>query len=77
MFCVRSLFCYALLCVLSSFAKRGLVALLLWYSECHVYVVVLCHLFMVTLVGLFCLFDLILYIPVNNFSVMSGWVFLD
>ena len=24
----------------------------------------------------FCLFDLILYIPVNNFSVMSGWVFL-
>ena len=24
----------------------------------------------------FCLFDLILYIPVNNFSVMSGWVML-
>ena len=22
------------------------------------------------------LFDLILYVPVNNFSVMSGWVFL-
>ena len=21
-------------------------------------------------------FDLILYVPVNNFSVMSGWVFL-
>ena len=25
----------------------------------------------------FVLFDLILYIPVNNFSAMSGWVFLD
>ena len=24
----------------------------------------------------FCLFDLILYIPVNNLSVMLGWVFL-
>ena len=24
----------------------------------------------------FCLFDLILYVPVNNFSVMLGWVFL-
>ena len=24
----------------------------------------------------FVLYDLILYIPVNNFSVMSGWVFL-
>ena len=23
-----------------------------------------------------CLFDLILYVPVNNFSVMSGWLFL-
>ena len=23
-----------------------------------------------------CLFDLILYVPVNNLSVMSGWVFL-
>ena len=23
-----------------------------------------------------CLFDLILYVPVNNFSIMSGWVFL-
>ena len=23
-----------------------------------------------------CLFDLILYIPVNNFSAMSRWVFL-
>ena len=27
--------------------------------------------------GLFCLFDLILYVPVNNFSVMSGRVFLS
>ena len=26
--------------------------------------------------NLSCLFDLILYIPVNNFSVMSGWFFL-
>ena len=26
--------------------------------------------------GAFCLCDLILYIPVNNFSVMSGLVFL-
>ena len=25
--------------------------------------------------ALVCLFDLILYVPVNNFSVMSGWVF--
>ena len=24
----------------------------------------------------FCLFDLILYVPVNNLSDMSGWVFL-
>ena len=24
----------------------------------------------------FVLFELILYVPVNNFSVMSGWVFL-
>ena len=24
-----------------------------------------------------CLFVLILYVPVNNFSVMSAWVFLD
>ena len=24
----------------------------------------------------FCLFDLILYVPVNSFSIMSGWVFL-
>ena len=23
-----------------------------------------------------CLFDLILYVPVNNFSFMLGWVFL-
>ena len=27
-------------------------------------------------ISLFCLFDLILYIPVNNFSVMMGRVFL-
>ena len=26
---------------------------------------------------LVCLFDLILYVPVNNFSVMSGLVFLS
>ena len=26
--------------------------------------------------GIFCLFDLILYVPGNNFSVMSGRVFL-
>ena len=26
--------------------------------------------------GIFCLFDLILYVPVNNFSVMLGRVFL-
>ena len=26
---------------------------------------------------LFSLFDLILYVPVNNCSVMSGWVVLD
>ena len=25
---------------------------------------------------LVCLFDLILYVPVNNFSMMLGWVFL-
>ena len=24
----------------------------------------------------FCLFDLILYVPANNFSVIAGWVFL-
>ena len=23
-----------------------------------------------------CLFDLMLYLPINNFSVMSGWIFL-
>ena len=27
-------------------------------------------------VFLVCFFDLILYVPVNNLSVMSGWVFL-
>ena len=40
MFCVRSLFCSAELCVLSSFAfrllrKRELVALILLFSECQ------------------------------------------
>ena len=45
-FSVRSLFCFAVLCVLSSFAiislgKRKLVALLLLCSECHVAVIVL------------------------------------
>ena len=24
-----------------------------------------------------CLFDMILYVPINNLSVMSGWVFLS
>ena len=55
--CVESLFCCALLCVLSSFTiiplgKRELVALLLWYSECHVSVIILCLFIMVLLVGL-------------------------
>ena len=27
--------------------------------------------------NLFFWFDLILYAPVNNFSVMAGWVYLD
>ena len=45
-FCVRFLFCFAVLCVLSSFAiislgKRELVALLLLCSECHGAVIVL------------------------------------
>ena len=45
-FCVRSLFCFVVLCVLSSFAiisteKRGLVASLLLCSECHVAVIAL------------------------------------
>ena len=31
---------------------RELVALLLWYSECHVSVIVLCHILTVPLVGL-------------------------
>ena len=30
----------------------------------------------ITIVNKFCLFDLILYVPVNNFSVMLGRVFL-
>ena len=47
-FSVTSLFCFAVLGVLSSFAiislgKRDLVALLLLRSECHVAVVVLLH----------------------------------
>ena len=25
---------------------------------------------------MFCLFDLILYVPANNFSIVFGWVFL-
>ena len=29
-----------------------------------------------TALHMFVLFDLILYVPINNFSVMSGWVFL-
>ena len=44
--CVKSLFCFAIVCVLSSFAiiwlgKRELVALLLLCSECHVAVIVI------------------------------------
>ena len=54
-YCVRSLFCYAVLCVLSSFViislgKRELVALL--YS--HVVVVALCLFLTVPWVGLQC-----------------------
>ena len=46
-FCVRSLFCCAVVCDPSSHAiillgKRELVALLLLSSECHVTVIVLC-----------------------------------
>ena len=57
-FCVRSLFCYEALCVLSSFAiislgKRELVALLL-LSWRHVAVVVLCLFLTVTWNGLKC-----------------------
>ena len=56
-FCVRLLFCYAVLCVLHSFAiislgKRELVALFLLSSWCHVAVIVLCLLLMMQLVGL-------------------------
>ena len=56
-FCVRALFCYEVLCVLLSFAiiplgKREVVALHLWYSECHVSVAVLCLLLTVPRVGL-------------------------
>ena len=55
--CVWSMFCYAVLCVLSSFAfillgKRELVALLLWDSECQVSVIVLYLFFKVPWVGL-------------------------
>ena len=48
--CVRSLFSFAVLCILSSFA--------------------------IILLGKISLFDLILYVPVNNLSVTSGRVFL-
>ena len=56
-FCVRYLFCYAVLCVFSSFAiiplgKRGPVALLLRSCDCHVFVVVLCLFLTVPWVGL-------------------------
>ena len=56
-FCVGSLFCYAVLCVLSSFAiiplgKRKLVALLLLCSGCHIAVIALCLFLMVPWVGL-------------------------
>ena len=58
-FCVWALFWFAVLCVFSSFAvillgKRGLVALLLWSSECHFSVVVLCLFLAVPWVGLWC-----------------------
>ena len=54
---VRTLFCYAVLCVLSSFAiicaeKGEPVALLLWSSSCHVAVIVLFHFLMLSCVGL-------------------------
>ena len=57
--CVWSLFCYAVLCVLSCFAiiplrKRELVALLLLSSDCHVAVSVLCLCLMVPWIGLQC-----------------------
>ena len=29
------------------------------------------------IISRFCLFNLILYIPINNFSVMPGWDFLN
>ena len=56
-FCDRSLFCYAVLCVLSSLkiislGKRMLVALLLLSSVCHAAVIVFCCL--VTWVGVVC-----------------------
>ena len=56
-FCIRSLFCYAILCVISSFAiitlgKRGLVALLLLSSGYHVAVIAIILFLMVPWVGL-------------------------
>ena len=56
-FCVRSLFCCAGLCVLSSFTmislgKRELVALLVLSSWCHVAVIGICPFFNVSWVGL-------------------------
>ena len=58
-FCVRYMFCCAVLCVLSSFAiiplgERVLVILLLLSSECHVFVVVLCLFLTVPWVGMQC-----------------------
>ena len=57
--CVRSLFCYAVLCVVSRFAiislvKRELVALVLLSSGYHVAGIILCLFFTVTWVGLHC-----------------------
>ena len=56
-FCVWYLFCYAVLCVLSSFAiiqlgKRELVAFLMLSSGCHVAVIFLCLVLTVSWVGL-------------------------
>ena len=57
LFCVRYLFCFAVLCVLSSFAiiwlgNRELAALLVLCSECHVDVIILRLFLTVTPVGL-------------------------
>ena len=56
----RGLFCYVVLCALSSFAinplgNGGLAVLLLLSSIYHVSVVVLCPFLTVPLVGLYCL----------------------